>query len=601
MASSKNAANDIKFTLSGNSKTFRIAVDPRSGAKLYRETEPPQETRIPPEANFQANDWSLGTGLNRFTPVQDAGSTLRIADGYGIDLTNGKIEHGPGGVSVGAVSGDMVKQIMFLNKVWFLTKTHLYNYDGTTLTKFWGPAAGGATWQTQPAGADMTDIALFNGKLYICDGASIFRTDGTTDPNITPSADNAEHLLPLDTASGPQLWRSYDTNLLASTTDPDTATPVWSTDITVGPGEDINSIFDLSGLLFNGTDSTIFSITSTGVAIQLDKSLQTNRSSSAFSILSNTGSDVWLSDGSADIFRMLAIDFEQFEIRPSGPFKHTSAVPFSELDSRGNITSITQDIENVYVTVNRGGDMYVYKGVEVSRGTFIWSPLIRRASDVNITSGIFKLSGDSEPMLYLDADGTIFKYQIRDWTVFNTDWQVQFPTYDNGNELEAKLFNRLLVFGERVGASSNFTITPATRLDNATSFTNMPFTFDNDGINTVVTGILVGRRLRMQLTCASNDSSKSYSVRSIKLEGIRKPELKKLWDMTVIANNKGEHDFLVSLRNATGAYMLFKDRYGVDRQGVILPGYPDGTETPDENLIGPNYRQRLVIQEVLSS
>lgn len=601
MAGSKNSSADIKFTLQGTSKSFRIAVDPRSGAKLYRETEPPQETRIPPEANFQAKDWSLGTGFNRFTPVQDAGSTLRIADGYGIDLTNGKIEHGPGATSVGALLGDMVKQIMFLNKVWFLTTTHLYNYDGTTLVKFWGPAAGGATHQTQPGAADMTDVALFNSKLYISDGASIFRTDGTADPNVTPSSDNAEHLLSLDTATGPQLWRSYDTNLLASTTDPDTATPVWSTDITVGPGEDINSIFDLSGLLFNGTDSTIFSITSAGVAIQLDKSLQTNRSSSAFSILSNTGSDVWLSDGSADIFRMLAIDFEQFEIRPSGPFKHTSAVPFSELDSRGNITSITQDIENVYVTVNRGGDMYVYKGVEVSRGTFIWSPLIRRASDVNLTSGIFKLSGDSEPHLYVDADGTMFKYEIRDWTLFNDDWQVEFPTYDGGNELENKVFNRLLVFAENSGTSDDFTVTPATRLDNASSFTNMPFTFDNDDINTVVTGILVGKRVRLRLTCASTDTTKSYNIRSVKLEGVRKPELKKLWDLTVIADTKAAHDFLVTLRQATAAYMLFNDRYGVARQGIVLPGYPDGTETPDENIIGPNYRQRLVIQEVLSS
>lgn len=597
---SKEGARDVVFTLSGDEKSFRLVTDARSGSKLWRVTEPDSERRRSSDATYIAKDWSRGTGLNRFTPGEGMGDVLRIADGYGIDLTNGQIEHGPGSASVGAITGTMVKFILFNDLVWILTTTHLYHYNGTTLTDFWGPAASGATHETNPS-TTLADIELFNNKLYICDGTDIYRTDGTTDPNLTKSTDNADFLLALQTATGPQLWRAYDTNLIASTTNPDAASPTWSTAITVGPGEDITSMHTLSGLLFVNTESTIFSISSAGEALELDKRLQTQRSSKAFSVVSNSGSDVWLSDQTPDILQMVAIDFEQFDIRKTGPFQTSDAIPFTELESRGDVKSITQDTENVYVTVERGSDVYVYKGAEKQRGLFIWSPLIRVASTTNVASGVFQLSTESNPFFYMNTGSSIVKYQVRDWTLFNDEWQVEFPFFDNADELELKVWTRLLVFAENSGTSGDFTVTPARKLDNATSYTNLPFTFANDGVNTVVSGILPGRRIRLRLTCASTDTTKSYTVRSVKLEGIRKPELKKLYDMTVFAESKGDLDFLESLRNASSAFLLFKDRQGTQRQGVVLPGFPEETEVRDENKRGIHRRYRLVIQEVLSS
>lgn len=593
---------DVRIALSGTSHKFKLLQQGGRKAWTVRELPPAprldiagsQEEGLPPTQllPFEMEDWSYGAGLLRFTPQNErVGHILRYADGFGIDTSEvGLVRHGPALLSnVGTLAADPISGVVLDDKVWFMTNEHLYSWDGTNLSLFW----------TNPDGANNLHMVVSGIYIFIAAGAKYWFTDGTTTPASRAFA--ADYFLPL----GANLWRAHGTNKISSSRDdPDAslnppwhATPNWSADILVGPGETINSLFSASGLLGVATQSTLYMIDSLGEAIELDNRLRIRRSASAFSIVNGTGGAVWFSDG-RDIIRLVAEGFEIFDIQYGGPFYSTDDLPMSQYaPGEATIVAISQDIEHVYVTATRSGDTFIYKGKEVARNVYVWSPLVKDASASADIGFMGKLSGDTAPIFYFN-DGTTIKRFHTQWDEFAASWELVTPQFTADRESWDKMFHQLNAFLER---EANTQVTVSYRVNNTAAWATVGGTgiINTDGANTInVTTPIAGKKVQLRFVGATTNSANKVNLRSFMLEGILRPEERETLDFSVIVENKTQAAFLHSLRQEATAFATVTDRLGTARNVFVLPGFPVESEVTDEARKGIVRSFQLMAQSI---
>jgi len=581
---------DIKITLAGVTKFFRLLQtrDRNSNAirKLWDVQEVEPTTAF---ANFAQEDWQWGVGLNRAGISLDRpGHVFRYADGFGIDTSkSGKVLHGPGSTSIGTISGTVKDFLLFSNKVWILTTSNLYSWDGATLTNVWTNLDGALNLNMVKHGSLIvictSRFSGGNSRYYTSDGVTTTARD-----TATAGANLVMYVL------DKQLWRAHSTNLIDSTTTP-TNTASWSTDITVGEGDTITNLFSLSGLLFVTNAQGIFAVAADNSVTELDKRLGTRRSTTAFSIKAGFGSDAWFSDGTKKVIHAVALDFETFDIRPDGPFYHRDSRPVSETAIEGTVSSIALDLEAVYITAKRGADVYVFKGVEVERGEYVWSPFIRIASATNNAAAVMKMTGDASPKLYLNNGTSILTYDLEDWALYNTSYE--FITYYDARNDESlvKLYTRLKTFLDVVGASVSIEV--FRRVDTVTGWTTLG-SISSSGLNTQNAGILTNQRVQLRFVLTSSNSASHIDLRSFNLEGIVVPELRRIFDFVLVADSKPAADFLYSLRTTIAALPIMEDRRGVARTIAVLPSYPREREQEDAVLGEPVMTYHIIAQEV---
>ncbi len=366
---------DVKIDLDGTTKKFRLLKTREGKAWSVRELPPSPRLSnaasakegLPPERllPFEAEDWSWGVGLVRYTPqFQRPGHVLRYSEGFGIDTSQvGQVRHGPLTANVGsALAATPIQSVLFDDKVWFLTNEHLYHWTGSTLTLFWTNSDGALNLSMEVHGSNLFIATSFSSGSPLA--SKYYFTDGTVAP-AARTRDNTDD--PLETGPnivllslGDSIWRAHSTNKLSqsdpSGNPPDHASPTWFAALTVGDGDAITNLFSISGLLGVATQSTIYILDSDDNFIELNKALRTRRSSNAFTIKAESGSDVWFSDG-VSTYRVVAESFEVFDIRLDGPFHSSDERPVSSPEAgAGTIDAIAQDVEAVYVVASRGGD-----------------------------------------------------------------------------------------------------------------------------------------------------------------------------------------------------------------------------------------------------
>lgn len=589
---------DVKLVLGASERRLRL-LNTRTGKAWGVSEIPPPEI----DALFSQSDWSWGAGLAKLGVHLDRpGHIFRYADGSGIDTTDGIVKHGPGSASVGTVSGTVLGFIQFIDMVWILTTTRLYHWNGTTLTLFWGPAASGATHQTHPGTFNNVQLVVHGTNLLIVTdrysggNSRYYYTNGTADPTAVDTATTGANITMF--TLGEVVWRAHSTNQITSSATPTSAASWLTPSYTIGAGATITNLFGLTGLIFVTTrDGDIIAVNAAdGTETALDDRLKTRRSATAYTIKSNTGTDVWLSDGSKDVLQVVALDFETFDVRPSGPFHHSNDKPFTATDTEGLVKALAQDSEFVYVAVLRGSHVYVYKGAELLRGVFAWTPLIKITSATTNAMAVLKMSGDTQAKLYVNNGTSILAYQVRDWTAYNTEAVITTPYFSATDESLAKLHTRLKGFIDQTGASG---ITAFYRKDTETSFTAIGGSQVTPGQFKVnPTAVLTNFRIQLQFAVTASDAVSPLHLRSFGLEGITKPELRRVWDFTVIADNKADADFCYSLRTNTTSLITVSDRFDITRSGFLVTGFPLEQELTDEITRRAVRAYRLVIQEV---
>lgn len=593
---------DVKITLDSTTERFKLVQ--QRGTKLWTVREVPPNPQ--PELSsgqeegwtptqllpFQQEDWSIGAGLSRLTPQLDrAGHTLRYADGFGIDTSEvGLVRHGPALLSdVGSVVATPIMGLMFDDKVWFLTAERLYNWDGTTLTLFWTNADGSLNTHMAVHGSNLF-VAASNTKYWI--------TDGTTTPASRAFA--VTKFLSLND----QLWRVHTTNQISSSTDPDAASPTWAADIAVGPGETVTSLFSISGLLGAATESSFYIIDSLGNSIEMDNRLRSRRSANAHTIAAGSGSSVWFANENKDdpdILRLVADGFEQFDVQFAGPFYGNDEVPVNAYDPRSEtlgIVDIMIDVEFVYVLARRGTDTYCYKGKEVARNVYAWSPILKYTGN-NATMGVIaKMSGDSAPVVYFNGAGTTVNRFATDWDEYASSWELITPKFTAGLESWEKMANILRAFLER---ESNTTMTCYYRTNNTATWTLFasPGTMTTNGVNKLTSSTPVqNNSIQLRFVGSTTNSANKLNMRSFLLEEILRPEERSMLDFSVIVENKSQATFLHNLRKENDSFPTIVDRLGQTWNVFVMPGYPIESEVTDEVRKGIVRSFHLLAQSV---
>ncbi len=600
---------DIKLNQGSTEHKFRLLQ--QQGRKAWQVSEAPPNPRVEVEAAsregfrpdrelpFVMEDWSWGTGLERFgTQSVERGHLSRYADGFNIDTSQaGVVKHGPLIDTIGSVSSGqtILEFTLFLDEVYIRTTNKLYSIVSGTLTE-----------QHDFSAAVTKSMAVFGGNLFIAvDTANTyFEWDGSTMTTRTVT-DGSSLFLATQGASNPILIRVINNNFISTSIDP-TDTTSWDTPgVSVGEGDTINSMSVVSGFPFVGTESTVYVIATdadgVSVPIELDKRLATRRSTSAFSLKAESGSDVWLSDG-RDVFRLVAEGFELFDIRSDGPFRSFDARPITS-DIKGTPTSMSQDLDAVYILVNRSGDIYVHKGVELVRGQFVWSPFAK-FTGTNSASAVLKTTGDADPFLYCGNTLAVIRYKTENWTTYAATWELETPQFTATLETWDKMWMVIEAFLKLSGATAKVEV--AYKLDNASAWTDLDDATSgtndmaSDGLNTLkLAAPINGKKIQLRFRGSNSTTSHFVNLRSFNLEGILRPERKPIFDFTVIADTNTEITFINALRTDVTQFFTITDRFDTDRTAFILPGFPIEEEQTDEARKEPVRTYRLVCQEVV--
>lgn len=583
---------DVKITRGNTSRKFRL-LNTREG-KSWTVREVPMnftlDSSVPEEGErllpFEMRDWSWGTGLDKFTPQSTRpGHRLRYFDGQNIDTSEpGIIRHGPEVTNVGSsLAENPIEALVFKDKVWFLTPSRLYNWNGTTLTEFWS-GGGGAN----------KHMEVFNNNLYVAQGANYVHTDGVAAP--TSHTDNADFFLAL----GKRMWRAYDTNQIASTEDPSVSLPTWANTFTAGEGDAITNLFSISGLLGFCTQSGLYIRDSDNESVELHKLLRTRRSANAFSRKSESGSDAWFSDGKTAL-RLTAEGFEIFDIRLDGPFHHIDERPINvNFSMQPQVGYISQDLESVYLIASRAdvAGFFIYKGVEINRGLFAWSPIAAFSGSAPNFIHVAKLTSDTHPHVYFNS-GTQLKRFSTHWSTYAPSWELITPRYDASQESISKIWYKLRAFLKK---DTNAQVTVHYRLNNSTTWSLFGPTgiMNSDGNNEIliVDSPASGKSIQLRFTGTTTSNTHRVDLLSFVLEGLLRPDLQRIFDFIVVVENKGESDFLYNLRTDSTQFIQVEDRFGISRSAFIIPGFPSEQELFDEVRKEPMRAYRIVAQEV---
>lgn len=557
---------DVKITLSGQTEKFRLVQD--QSRKLWSLAPPASELKV----DYDLNEASFGVGLLR-QQVGRPGTQLRISDGYGVDLTeDGLVKHGPGRTSVGNYSGTAITIGTWASRTFLLTTSNLYNYNGSTLND--EGTISSAKNSYAKYGTDLYiaggDDGGGNGRYYRIQswggGITTVTTSSPTSVNFVASvANGTQNRFFVATA-----------NTVYSTDDP-TGSPTFSLVTTLA--EDINNMWSMNGYIFVQTESSIYIIhndtNGNATAIELNSKMGSRANTTAGTILETEGQEAWSSDGKS-LWLLRVLGFNEFDIAEAGPFETTQAVPITS-DIRGTIIDVGRDIGAVYVTTLRGSDTYVYKGVEKDRGLWVWSPLINISSTTVSTAKVSAYDGD--PYLY-EADGTtLYRFKLQDWTVYNTDWQIETSFLNNGEPTVDKIHHSLLTRVDRTGGN----IQPASRVTEQSSYTNNGGAVSTD--TRVNLGNLTGKEIQLRITMSGNATNQYFNLRGLKVEGVRRPDQPRELNFTVWVDNLGEAAFLRSLNSNSGSIPSFT-RSDLDDsvECQVYPGYPREIEGFDDGL-----------------
>ena len=605
---------DVKITQNSVEHKLRLLV--AEGKKAWQVAEAPPQPQIADAAASRAGfsperdlpfimeDWSWGVGLDRFGSSNERAQVFRYADGFGIDTTqSGSVLHGPLAESMGSTSSGQtpIQFMLFNDEVYILTTNKLYSItSGGTLTE-----------RVDYGSVVCKRMAEFAGVLYIAtDESGAYRSwTGSVAASLSVTG-GASFFLAVQGSSAPILIRVYPdattTNVNKISTNPDPS-DVAQWEVTggdIGNGNTINSLFTISGFVFAATESTVYLLAADSagatVPIELDKRMGTRKSTNAFSIFAESGSDAWLSDGD-DIFRIVAEGFETYDIRADGPFRSFDGKPINAAIS-GTVKSMSQDIDAVYICVDRGSDIYIYKGVEQSRGTYAWTPLAKYTG-TNAASGVFKTTAEADPFIYVGNTLEILRYKTRSWSTYTPTWELETSQFTATLETWDKIWFGIQAFLKLSGATAKVEV--AYKLNNTAGYTDFDDSVASNNDMTAdefnelkLAAPINGKKIRLKFTGTNSTNTHFANLRSFNLSGILRPVRKAVFDFTVVADTVTEVTFLNLLRTDNTRLFTIKDRFDVDRSAFMLPGFPIEQELFDEARKEPVRTYRIVAQEV---
>ncbi len=616
---SNNRDWDIKLNDGTDTRRFRL-LRTKDGL-AWRVSEQPVTPRVEDNAaalsfeslpaermlSFAMDNWSWGVGLNEFVAgATDVGSRARLWKGFNVDVTTpNRIRHGPERQVVGTLLATPIQYIFFDSKVYIITASHLYSYNGTSLVL-----------ETTQSGF-VRGAAVFAGKLYVPRGpGTVYSTwDGSsfvTAPTPTDPGGASKKIIQFAVV-GNRLWAAHDDNRVSfiNETSTDWEKGSLTAGIRVGDGGSITNLFSISGLLFIATESSIFVQDNDFVSHDLAKHFKTSPSVTNFNHLAESGGEAYISNGyNENLLRITASDFETFVIQEASPMLDLARRPVNadRKDIASSLFGVGLDQKHIILRASLTDGSWVYKGTERGGGVISWSPLQKMSqSAAGQPIGVFKTSGDDAMYCYIaDSAGltSLHRVPIDRWPNTHVDyastWEAVTPFFNANLPTWDKVWWRLKVIAEKVGAGVGAVLTIKARIDDDAGTTTIGTVGNTDASGEYTFALpntFAGRRVQLFFSGTSGNADQDgVDLIAFSLEGIIKPEYLPVTDFTVVATNKAEADFIKGLRTKTVAITL-TDRFDADKSVFVIPGTPVELELIDEVLHNPVRAYRILVQE----
>ena len=193
-------------------------------------------------------------------------------------------------------------------------------------------------------------------------------------------------------------------------------------------------------------------------------------------------------------------------------------------------------------------------------------------------SAVIKTTSDSDPFLYIGKNEALIKFQTENWTKFAATWELITPQFTATLETWDKMWMAIEAFLVLTGTGK---LEVAYRLNNTSAFTDFDDAvasnndMTDDGFNELKLSTPInGKKIQLRLRGSNTVNTDKVDLRSFNLSGILRPVRKAVFDFTVVADTVTEVTFLNLLRTDNTRLFTIKDRFDVDREAFMLPGFP---------------------------
>ncbi len=454
---------------------------------------------------------------------------------------------------------------------WFCaTATKVYEYLSASNSWRQRLVLTGQSITDLKAHANSTDIYLLlglgTGDEYY------YSTDGATWTQAAAHANNfATKFLsaPNQLGTSNVLWIGHNSNIMQggnSAIDFSAATPIQIGDTSYV----ITNLFLHNDNLLIGKQGGLYQIDADGAVHYLMTYLRDNASSRNFKYVANyRGSFIFsICDGLIEISASNSI-------RDIGPL-----TGIEDIAKIGTCVGIAADKDFLYIAMDEGTDVVIYKGKEGIFGgetKWSWCPWKTLASSSCAVIRILPGSvTSSTPIRYLSFGQNNYMHTIfiteksTDDTNarFNTDGGFVRMSYTCGNNPYAdKLWQSVLM--QTIGCAASITTQVKYRKDTDTSASTCTSASTANGTNkTNLTSALACNRIQFQIDLATNDSTKTPEVSYFEARGVEKPEVVRTYECVYYVGDTPSQrastirTFLRNCRASTSLVKLADLRWG---------------------------------------
>ncbi len=577
--------HDHELNIDGTVYQFDIMKD-ANGSAMYAVIEDVPEHQG--QLRFIQDNWIGGHGRFNFAKSRYSDEYF---EGQSIDTTKeGKIMLGPLITEV-KENDDTTLDSAPVCFMWFGTTSEwlcatsgkIYRYNVSSNLK-WTAAS------TTVAG--VTHMVEYNGVAYafIGTGTYLTSTDGITWTATNLTDDDGVFGLSAPNAAGTSnvIWKTKNTNQIASTTNGVTGGTQWSSPAYIGDtSSNITNIFLVNDKLMIGKTDNLYWYDSDGGVHPLMDELKLTKNTNNFKYVTEWQSGTYFSLGTHLGSILGGYQFDRW-----GPLFN-----IDDIGKSGTCVGLTSDEDYMYVAMDEGTNTIIYKIREVRKeGWLRWEicPWVFLSTNACATIKVCVHSSTDKRLWIGYGTHTAYVPISDDPTSFAASGWVRMSYTYGTNPYWDKMFQSVVLQTE--GCSSTVTVTPKYRKDTDTSaITLTPIITTNGVVKTNFTTALSCKRIQFELHLATASSASTPEVSYFEARGTEKPETTRAYDVTYVIGDdpsnrtKTLRDLFRAGRTST-TLMKFADlRFGQKTSGsssgdyvwvVMMPGYPKEVEIP---------------------
>lgn len=583
-----------------------------NGKALYSVIEVPSEYN--PNLVYEQTNWINGHGRYWAT---DPGAYF---EGQSIDTTqDGRIILAPLITEVRATAGaelDSAPVCFFwsaLTSKWLCATTgKVYYYNGTLWTEVTTANLSG-----------VVNFAEFDGYIFASRGttaAYAYSSDALTWTTSTLADPKANHFFtspnPAGTAmvlykSGTLAGTDTQINELKSNTDGKNGGVAWGSAAYIGDTRaNISNIFLINDNLMIGKTDNLYNYDSSGGVHPLMDDIKTSISTRNFQYVINWQSAAYFSRGNS-----LGELTSYNTFNPMGVLEDTI-----DIDKNGFCTGLTADTKAMYVAMNEGTDIHIYKGTEIRNAdglSWRWCPYVFLGTNACTTIGVCQHTASDKRLWFGYGTHTGYVNLLDNPTA---DSSARFcPTgwvrmsYTMGTNLYSdKVFTRLIT--DTKGCSATKTISTYYRKDTDTVETNLtPSITTNGVVQTDFYSAVPCKKIQFEVHLTTDDSTATPELLMFRAVGTERPEAIRIHEATYVIGDDPAHrskTLRTALRAARDSVALvrFADlnfnetisgSSGTDFAYVMCqPGYPQEVPLEGERGRQPEVGMKVRWEEV---